>query len=206
METNKTNNEMGLNADRSLQIIGEAMERSRKAMTVNAGNSYIAWGSVVAVTALVIGHLWMHNGEPIWNFLWATIFLTAPLIERLMQKGHTKETDSYLGKIIGKIYLAMGIFCCVIGFGTGLFCGLLHIGMTTDITATIILLYGIATTITGFILKNTLITATGLIGGLGGYFGAIAVAHSAYGMLVLAAVSIISGVIPGILIKFSHKR
>ncbi len=206
METIERNNGMDLSADRSLQIIGEAIERSRKAMTKNAGNSYIAWGTVVAVTALVISYLWMNHGGPIWNWLWATIFITGPILHRLLKIDDMEETASHLGRLIGKVWFSMGLFSAIIGFGTGLFCGLLHIELSTDLTATIILLYGIAATITGFMLKNRLIIATGLIGGLGGYFGAIAVSHSAYGLLVLAAVSVISGVIPGILIKLNNRK
>ena len=206
METIKTNTKETLSAEQSLKIIQETMERSRNAVTANAGNSYIAWGTAVAITALVIGHLWMHCGGPIWNWLWASIFITGPIGDKLLRKSNVPETASHIGGIIGKVWLAMGVFAGTIGFGTGIYCGLLNIGIPTDITATIIMLYGIATTITGFILKNKAITATGLIGGLGGYLGAIAVAHTAYGMVVLAAVAIISGVVPGIIIRFENKR
>ena len=150
--------------------------------------------------------MWLNDGNSMWNLLWVTLFITAPVGMRLLRKDKTPETASHMGRIIGKVWLSMGIFSSVIGFCTGLYCALLHINSPMDITATIILLYGIATTVTGLILKNRAITATGLIGGLGGYFGAVAVAHTAYGMVVLAAVAVVSGVVLGIIIRLKNRQ
>lgn len=204
MKENETKN-AEMSAERSLQIIREAMECSRKAVEANAGDSCIVWGTVVAVTALVVGHLWMHCGGPNWNLLWASIFVTAPLAHRLFCKGRKAEMTSPIGRILGKVYLAMGIFASAVGFLTGTMCWLFHVPYFVNITSTIILLYGIATTISGLVLKNTAVTVTGIVGGLGGYFAALVVT-GAYGMVVLAAVSVVSGVLPGIIINLENRK
>ncbi len=204
MKENETKN-AEMSAERSLQIIRETMERSRKAVEANAGDSFIVWGTVVAVTALVVGHLWMHCGGPNWNLLWASIFVTAPLTHKLFCKGRKTEAMSPVGHILGKVYLAMGVFASVVGFVTGTFCWLSDIQGLVNITSIIILLYGISTTISGLVLKNTAITVAGIVGGLGGYFAALAVT-GAYGMVVLAAVSVVSGVLPGIVINLENRK
>ena len=204
MKENETKN-AEMSAERSLQIIRETMERSRKAVELQAGDSYIVWGTIVAVTALVVGHLWMHCGGPNWNLLWASIFVTAPLARKLFFKGHTTEAISPIGRIIGKVHLAMGIFASAVGFLTGTICWLFGIQYFVNITSIIILLYGIATTISGLVLKNTAVTVAGIVGGLGGYFAALAVT-GAYGMVVLAGVSVVSGVLPGIVINLENRK
>ena len=50
-----------LTAERSLEIIKESIEQSRRDITRGSWKSMLVWGILVAVIALVVGHLWEHT-------------------------------------------------------------------------------------------------------------------------------------------------
>ena len=53
METEKD-----LTAERSLEIIRQSIEQSRRAVMKNSGTPMLILGVLVFCTALVVGHLW----------------------------------------------------------------------------------------------------------------------------------------------------
>ncbi|MBR3734096.1 MAG: hypothetical protein IKN22_06180, partial [Bacteroidaceae bacterium] len=70
MEENKN-----LTAKRSLEIITEQIERSRRTITKNLWWYLVWWGLCVAIFALLIAYLWKHHGGPAWNALWAVMWI-----------------------------------------------------------------------------------------------------------------------------------
>ena len=52
--------EKELTAERSIEIIRETIEKSRRDVERQAGTPLIVWGSLVAFTAVIIGHSWEH--------------------------------------------------------------------------------------------------------------------------------------------------
>ncbi len=205
METKNFNNSEEMSAERSLQLISETIERSRRVMTINSGNSFLAWGVVVAATALVIGHLWEHCGGPNWNLLWLTVFVTGPLANRLLTRKGLPENKTHIGKIIGRAYFILGILCALIGFCTGI---LVHYISPEHVAGSVIastsLLIGVGAAFTGSVLKNTLIMVAGALGGLSGYFGSYFFTGS-HCMMLYAGVAVITMVVPGLIIKLKNR-
>ena len=65
MEQNKE-----MSAQRSLQLISETFNNSRKEILRGSAKYFMLWGTLLTVVSLVIYLLWHLTGKPEWNFLW----------------------------------------------------------------------------------------------------------------------------------------
>ncbi len=203
----ENNNE--LTAERSLEIIKRQIEQSRKELEKNAGIPFITWGVLVFVTALIVWYLWKTTNNGNWGLLW---FAMAIIGWGLMIWQDKKEKKSVVPRtiitqIMGHVWFSFGIFAS--GFPVLMFvvAPLLfsQYVLGYGITSIIVLLLGMGTTITGLVLKNGWITAGGILGGLLG--ASLALFLKGYDeMLVMAGVSMVSLVIPGIMIQWRTKH
>ena len=201
-----------LTAERSLEIIRESIERSQRAIEKNSGLPLVWWGVCVIVFALLIEYLWKNHGGPAWNFLWFVMWVIGYVGNRVLDKKKETVPTTFVGKTIGHVWATFGIFCGGIGLVLCLIgCGILpvkcvipdsHVYM--NITSIICLCFGIASTITGFVLKNRSIQICGLVAGFGGFFAALY--WPVQQMYVMAAVALIGLVIPGLIIHFQNKK
>ena len=133
---------------------------------------------------------------------------------RVMDKKKETVPTTFVGRTIGHVWGTFGIFCGGIGLLLGLIgCGVLPAGwmipagethIYMNITSIISLCFGIASTITGLVLKNRIIQVCGLIAGFGGFFGALC--FPAQQMYVMAAVALVGLVIPGLLIHVQNNK
>ncbi len=207
----KTNEQM--TAERSLEIISQSIEQSRRVIEKNAGQPMVLWGLLTALNALVVGHLWEHNGGPVWNFLWGLFWIIGLIAERLIIGKKESVPVSFIGKIIGHVWTTFGIFCMLIGLGLGLIAaGILPLPLLPNvkhafvpISAYIIASFGIASSITGLILRNNWIVGCGILSGGAGFYLAL-MFPGAQEMIVMAGVSVVGLVIPGLIINLQTKR
>ena len=211
MEENKN-----LSAERSLEIIRESIERSQRAISKNSSVSLMWWGALVVVFSLLVAYLWTNHGGPWWNWLWAVMWVLGYLGERVMERRKDKVPTTFVGKTIGQVWGVFGIFCGAIGLILGLAGAgaipaeaILPDGprahLYINITSIISLCFGIASTITGFIIRNRIIQVCGFVAGLGGFFGAL---HYPWveQMYVMAVVAVIGLIVPGLVIYFQNKK
>jgi len=208
MEENKN-----LTAERSLEIIRQSIETSQRTITRNSSLSLIWWGVCVAVFALLIAYLWANHGGPVWNLLWAVMWGLGYLGEWYIGKHKEKTPNTFVGKTIGHVWGTFGVFIGTFGLILGLAGGgiipanwiLPDAHIYINITSIISLSFGIATTITGCILKNRVILICGFVAGLGGFFCAM---HYPWfeQLYVMAAVAVIGLVVPGLIIYFQNKK
>jgi hypothetical protein len=206
-----------LTAERSLEIIRESIESSQRTITKNSAYSLVWWGICVIVFALLIAYLWKNHGGPVWNVLWATMWVIGYLGERFYDKRKEPVPENFFSKTIGQVWATFGIFIGAIGMIFGVIsCGLLTLTCYTsggylsdnlyiNLTSTISLCFGIASTITGFITKNRIVQVCGFIAGLGGFFCALKFPWAEQ-LYVMAVVALIGLVIPGIVIYVQNKK
>lgn len=155
METNE------LTPEKSLQIINEAIEKSRKDFEKNSGSPMIIWGSVVLIFSIVILLLLKMTGNLSWNFLWFGIPVLGWPLSSLLLKGKCKNGGkSFISNTIGQVWITYGIFATVLS----VVFAFMAPQFTGYITA---VLLGFSAVMTGLILKNGYITAGGFITGLG---------------------------------------
>ena len=207
----ETNNEM--TAERSLEIIRKTIENNRRVVSENMGYSLILWGVLVVVFSLVIGHLWKHNGGPIWNCLWGLIWIPGLLGESCLKKKKQYVPENYMGRIVGYVWLTYGLFFTVFGVVLSLIgSGVIPVHVAAEnhrlflpVSSIYILCFGMATTTNGFILKNVVIIVCGFVAGLCGFVAGL-IYNGAESMFVMAAVALIGLVMPGILTNIQSKR
>ena len=204
---------MNMTAERSLEIIRESIERSQRAITKNSSWSLIWWGACVAAFSLLIAYLWENHGGPIWNMLWAVMWILGYIGEWFIGKHRKPVPTTFVSKTIGQVWSTFGIFIGLFGLILGLIgSGVLPMKIVIpdghyylNITSIISLCFGIASTITGFIIKNSIVQICGLIAGLGGFFCALQ--YPGFEQLyVMAAVALIGLIIPGIIIYCQNKE
>ena len=170
-----------MTAERSLEIIKESIERSQRTINKNSAIPLIWWGVCVAVFSLIIAYLWNNHGGPVWNMLWAVLWLIGYAGNWMIDKRRESVPTTFVGKVIGHVWTTFGVFCCSVGMLFGFIgSGMLPMELIMPkvyvfgcITSIISLCFGMGTTITGLVISNRIIQICGLIAGIGGFFGAL---------------------------------
>ncbi len=202
-----------LTAERSLEIIRESIERSQRTITRNSALPMIWWGVCVVIFSFIIAFLWKNHGGPVWNALWAVMWMVGYVGNWMIDKKNETVPTTFVGKSISYVWTTFGIFCGGIGF---MFCfignGILPLELIMPkvyafgcITSVISLCFGMGTTITGLIIRNRIIQVCGLIAGLGGFFCALHFPGHEQ-LYVMAAVAVIGLVVPGVLIQLQNQK
>ena len=202
-----------LTAERSLEIIRESIERSQRTITRNSALPLIWWGVCVFAFAILIAYMWAHHGGPVWNTLWAVMWIVGYVGNWMIEKRKESVPTTFVGKAIGYVWGTFGMFCGGLGILFSLIGnGILPLELIMPkvyifgcISSVISLCFGMGTTIMGLIIRNRIIQICGFIAGLGGFFGAL---HSPghEQLYVMAAVAIIGLVVPGVLIHLQNQK
>ena len=173
---------MNLTAERSLEIITEQIERSRKSVSQDVGMTLLISGLCIAGVAIIviIGTLLTNNWLFYLLYMLIPVFVWA--IERYVKRNKPKVPASVISNMVDKTWQTFGIFVVLFFVLSTLFNNLmLHDALSIDNmqvyfqnriepVRTILLMMGMAVTINGYILKNRWMVWCGIIGGLGGFF------------------------------------
>ncbi|SDM09515.1 hypothetical protein [Segatella bryantii] len=202
-----------MTAERSLEIIKESIERSQRTINKNSAIPLIWWGICVVLFSLIIAYLWNNHGGPVWNMLWAVLWLVGYAGNWLIDKRRERVPTTFVGKTIGHVWATFGVFCC----GVGMIFGFIGSGMLPMelimpkvyifgcITSVISLCFGMGTTITGLVIRNRVIQVCGLVAGIGGFFGALHFPSHAQ-LYVMAVVALIGLIVPGVTILLQNQK
>ena len=179
---------------KSLQIINEAIEKSRRDFEQDAGTPMIVWGAVVLVFSLAVCIMQKLTENLSWNFLWFGIpILGWPLSAFILKGKRRNGGKSFISRTIGQIWISYGIFATVLSTVFALMAP----QFTGYITA---VLLGFAATMTGFILKNNFITIGGFITGIGCTI-ALFFTSIEFTPLFFTVASILNLIVPGIMMN-----
>ena len=180
-----------MTAQESLKLISETLNNSRRSILRNNSKGFILWGVLLTVMSLVVYFAWHATGNAIWNLLWfAMPAIGYPLSMLLYKKKDSTVPQSFVGKLLGQVWGVFGVFSLV-------FSALAVFVVPMPITFTIVLLLGLAESISGVILKNWPIIIGGFILGVGGAVAATLLKTDAQillftlGGIVLAATGLI---------------
>lgn len=88
-----------LTAERSLEIIRESIERSQRTINKNSALPLIWWGGCVVVFSLFIAYLWKNHGGPVWNMLWAVLWLIGYAGNWMIDKRRESVPTTFVGKL-----------------------------------------------------------------------------------------------------------
>ncbi len=206
--------EKNLTPEESLAIITKNMEQSRKDMLKNGGTPMLLWGGLVFIFSLAIYFLWVRTYNPAWNYLWFAMTAIGYTVYAFLPKKKGPKVESIISGILEKVWLSFGILAVATPSITliifrivkdiipaSMYSGAIFFPITLITVA----LLGLATSITGFVLKNGWIAAAGIICGTVGAAFAVAF-NGPEQTLLLTGISVIGLIVPGIILTIQNKR
>ena len=161
----------GLTAERSLEIIAEQLEKSRRAVSKDTGQWLFVSGLTTMIMAVIVASVNYLTWTPLAHLLW---FALPAIIGLVMRRGGRKRVpvpESFVGTLVRKTWyttLAFALVYVVIATVWNIVLQhyespevFLHAGM--HITPTILTLLAVAVSMTGLILKKSALVWFGLL-------------------------------------------
>lgn len=184
--------------EKSLRIMNDIIEKSRRDFMKNSGTPIILWGCLVLVTSLIVWILWHQTGNPAWNWLWFAMTPVGFLSQALSQKDNKPKAKTFLGEAIGYIWLTFCVFALSYALAAMFLAPL-------PITAGITLMLGLCLSLTGTLTKLKFITVMGFVTGVGGAIASRMVQVPENTILVITVVSL-AMILTGVIMNFQLKR
>ena len=173
---------INMTAERSLEIITEQIERSRKTVSKDAGLSLFIAGLCIIGVAFATVVCVLLTGNMAFHLLYVLVPVLVIAIERYVKRNKPKVPDSLISTMVDKTWQTFGIFVLTFFVLSILFNRLmLHDALVADNMQVyfqnrvnpvriILLMMGMAVTINGYTLKSKWMVWCGIIGGIGGFF------------------------------------
>ena len=180
-----------LTPERSLALINETLESSRRAVLADSGKFFLLWGAVLFVFSLAVWLAWSRTGNPVWNLLWLGMPAVGyPAAAALARKSVVPQ--SFITRLLGAVWGVFAFFAFSVSGLASVF--------PIPLTMAIILLLGLAESVSGVILKSWPVIVAGAVAGLGGACAAGALATAADQVLVFIGAAVVL-VLTGLVIK-----
>lgn len=180
-----------LTPERSLALINETLESSRRAVLADSGKFFLLWGAVLFVFSLAVWLAWSRTGNPVWNLLWLGMPAVGyPAAAALARKSVVPQ--SFITRLLGAVWGVFAFFAFSVSGLASVF--------PIPLTMVIILLLGLAESVSGVILKSWPVIVAGAVAGLGGACAAGALATAADQVLVFTGAAV-ALVLTGLAIK-----
>ena len=199
--------ENNFSAENSLRLIAETIERSRRTIAKNSGKPLILWGSLVALTAVIIYVLWALTGSPAWNFLWFAMSAIGAVCMHGMTRKREKVPDTEISRMLGKIWMWFGIFATgffvLVWAAWGVRCAVGIDGpLSVDLTLVILLLMGLCGTLSGAVLKfRPIIISSVVATALSALFLMVMPDGSPVRILTFAILGVFALIVPGVILQ-----
>lgn len=198
-----------LSTENSLRIITETMERSRMAIAKNSGKTILMWGVLVAVTSIVVYFLWSKTGNPSWNLLWFAMGAIGGIGTALSARNKEKVPVNEISRVVGKTWMWYGLL-------TTAFFALIWVAalirskweqpgvINVNLTMIIVMMMGLASVVSGVVMKMKSIVACSVIATLLSVMFAFLV-NGPEQILVFVILGIVGLVIPGLILQNKGK-
>ena len=205
MEQNKE-----MTAQESLKLITETLNNNRKEIVRHGGKYTILWGILLTVFSLLVYSLWKTTGNAAWNNLWFIMPLVGfPLSRWLISNEIVERAENVISRINSGIWSTFGVFACSVALFTVLY----SFTRTTDLsglvlggslTASIVLLFGMAESISGVALRNWIIKIAGFVTGIGGMVIYYLTGANEEQLLIFTFAGIVLAA-TGLIVKYQYK-
>ena len=161
----------GLTAERSLEIIAEQLEKSRRAVSKDTGQWLFVSGLTTMIMAVIVASVNYLTWTPLFHLLWFALPVVIWLVMKRINRNRVPVPESFVGTLVRKTWyttLAFSLVYVVIATVWNIVLQhyespevFLHAGM--HITPTILTLLAVAVSMTGLILKKSALVWFGLL-------------------------------------------
>ncbi len=162
---------MELTAERSLEIITEQLEKSRRAVSKDTGEWLFVTGLIAMIMSVIVASVNILTMSPLAHLLWFALPVVIWLVMKYINRNRVPVPESFVGTLVKKTWyttLAFALVYVVIATVWNIVLihyespdVYLHAGM--HITPTVITLLAVAVSITGLILKKCSLVWFGLL-------------------------------------------
>ena len=171
-----------MTAERSLEIITEQIDRSRKSVSKDVGMSLFISGLCIIGIAIITSICASLTRNMAFHLLYVLVPVLVIGIDRYLKRNKPKVPASFIGTMVDKTWQTFGIFVLAFFVLSILFNRLmLYDAMVADNIQVyfqnrvnplriVLLMMGMAVTINGYTLKSKWMVWCGIIGGIGGFF------------------------------------
>ena len=162
---------MELTAERSLEIITEQLEKSRRAVSKDTGRWLFVSGLTTMLMAVIVASANLLSWTPLFHLLWFALPVVIWLVMKYVNRNRVPVPESFVGTLVRKTWytiLAFALVYVVIATVWNIVLQhyespevFLYAGM--HITPTILTLLAVAVSMTGLILKKSALVWFGLL-------------------------------------------
>ena len=162
---------MELTAERSLEIITEQIEKSRRAVSKDTGRWLFVTGLIAMIMSVIVASINILTLSPLAHLLWFALPVVIWLVMKYINRNRVPVPESFVGTLVKKTWYTILTFALVYSVVAVVWNRYLvvyespevylHAGM--HITPTVITLLAVAVSITGLILKKRSLVWFGLL-------------------------------------------
>ena len=183
----------------SLDLISQMIRNTRSRLEDNSGIPFLIWGYTTVIVAVVVWSLVTTSGNYLWHWLWFAIPVfggTLWLLHNKKQLNNRSRVITFVDRAISHVWMVFGIasfMISIISFLTYI-----------PILFIVLLTMGMATAITGLIIRFKPIIFSGFIGIL--FSPLCVIVRDTSSILIFAAIFVLMMVIPGHMLNYTAKR
>lgn len=178
-----------MNEKESLALISQMIRNTQQRFERVNAVPFLTFGYASVVVSVLVWYMLTSTQNPYWNLLWFLIPVLGFGVARLFFPKREKMVKTFVDKAIGYVWN-------VIGFSM-LFAGTLTFFVNVDIMPTIVILMGIAMTLTGLMAKLPIIKYCGMLGIASSSLFLFDVFKGGDVILLFAVIFIVCMVVPG---------
>ena len=185
-----------LSPEKSLELITQVITQARNKFEEN-GFIYMFWGVLIAITSisqfvLLKNEYYNINWYPYLLMPIGSIYSTI-----YFSKKKRKNKQNLISKIVSALWIVLSINMMILGF-------LFGNNLKENLIPIILILLSIGTIVSGTSIKSKLLLYSGIFIGFSAFLGFYL--EWIYQPLLMGVVSIITILIPGIILMVQHKR
>lgn len=170
----------------SLELISQMIRQTRENIEKRVAYPFLIWGYLTVIVSVIVWYVLSETGNYQWNWLWLALPLIGWPLNFLIGKKSEKVIVTYMDRIIGNIWVVIGIAVLLVGLVSWLL---------NDVLFIIALLLSIGTTLTGWAMKYKPIGWAGVISVLLSF--ALIFVPGVNQLLVFAVLFVVMMIIPG---------
>ena len=162
---------MELTAERSLEIITEQIEKSRRAVSKDTGQWLFVTGLIAMIMSVIVASANLLSWTPLFHLLWFALPVVIWLVMKYINRNRVPVPESFVGMLVKKTWYTILAFALVYSVIATVWNGCLQFYESPEvflyagmhITPTVITLLAVAVSITGLILKKRSLVWFGLL-------------------------------------------
>lgn len=184
-----------LNEKESLELISQMIRNTQQKLESEHGKPFLIFGYVTIFVSLMVYTLLRMTDNVYFNLLYYLIPIVGTYFVFLRKKRNIKSVKTFIDRIIGNTWIVIGLVMILISIASFF--------IRLPVVNLILLLSGIATTLTGLTIKFKPIIACGIIGTTTCILPYLVNGYEQ--ILIFAVAILIMMVIPGHIIQHKSK-